>query len=42
MECNNDVIKDIIIVIVYIYQVEILDILNMSKGIPTWNVIMMS
>jgi hypothetical protein len=32
MECNNDVIKDIIIVIVCIYYVETLDVLNMSKG----------
>ena len=39
MECNNDVIKDIIIVIVC---AETLDVHNMSKGKPTWNVIMMS
>ena len=42
MECNNDVIKDITIVLVCIYQVETLDVLNMSKGKPTWNVIIMS
>jgi hypothetical protein len=42
MECNIDVIKDIIIVIVCIYKVETLDVLNMSKGKPTWNALKMS